>query len=414
MFWHNFKYAFVTLIKNPALVFWTLAFPFILAILFFLAFSRLHDYDTFEPFNVVIVETSQEESATTSSDQPTQSNSSDQPTSSDQFLATPPPIQSEQFFLEALKSLGEGDNRIFNLEYTDKAHAEELLDEEKIDGFIYFDNEEPRVKIKQNGINQTVLTTVTEQISQTSKMTMEVVKTKAKDETDLATIYQDAIDTVSNTKPNITNDSRVMNMAVIEFYTLIAMACMQGAMLSVELINRCLPNISNRGKRVAVAPTKKGIIIASSLLAGYIMLFLSLVALIAFMRFILGVEFGTDILLILLLSAAGGLAAMTMGMFLSVIFKTNDGAKNVIVMIVTIVGCLFAGMFGGMKIYFDNLIPIANKVNPVGLITDGFYSLYYYDDSGRYLINLISLLVIAVLFFVLSIQSLRRQRYDSI
>ena len=56
MFLHNLKYAFISLLRNPALVFWTLAFPFILALLFNLAFSHLHDYDKFEPFDIAVVD----------------------------------------------------------------------------------------------------------------------------------------------------------------------------------------------------------------------------------------------------------------------------------------------------------------------------------------------------------------------
>ena len=103
-----------------------------------------------------------------------------------------------------------------------------------------------------------------------------------------------------------------------------------------------------------------------------------------------------------------------MGMFLSVILKTRESAKNVIIVIVTMVGSLFAGMFGVSKMFFDELAPVVNKVSPVGLITDGLYSLYYYDDMTRFYINVASLVIISLIFFILSIKSLRRQRYDSI
>jgi ABC-2 type transport system permease protein len=203
-------------------------------------------------------------------------------------------------------------------------------------------------------------------------------------------------------------------MVVIEFYTLIAMACMQGAMLSCEMMNRCMPNITNRGKRVAIAPTRKGVIVASNLLAGYTLLFVAVMALIFFTRFVLGVEYGDNIPFICLLAAVGGLTATMMGMFLSVILKTRESAKNIIIVIVTMVGSLFAGMFGVTKMFFDELAPGVNKVSPVGLITDGLYSLYYYDDMTRFYINVISLVIISLLFFIFSIRSLRRQRYDSI
>ena len=56
MFWHSFKYAFRSLLRNRALMFWTLAFPFILAVLFNLAFARLHDYEQFEALEVAVID----------------------------------------------------------------------------------------------------------------------------------------------------------------------------------------------------------------------------------------------------------------------------------------------------------------------------------------------------------------------
>ena len=386
MFWHSFKYAFKTLIKNRALVFWTLAFPFILAILFNLAFSRLHDYDVFEAFDVAVIDDAEYEKA--------------------------------EIFSEAFKSLSEGDERLFNTQYIDKDEAEKKLDADEIVGYVYVEGGDAKVKIRQNGTNQTILALAVEQISQGVKIVNDVAMTQiarsAGQKVDVEKIYRDAVATVTDAEPNIKDDSRVMNIVSIEFYTLIAMACMQGAMMSAELMNRCLPNISNRGKRVAIAPTRKGVIVLSNLLAGYVMLVFSVCALIAFMRFVLGVEFGNNMGLIMLLAAVGSLTATMMGMFLSIVLKTNESAKNVIILIVTMAGCLFAGMFGVTKGFFDNVAPVVNKISPVGQITDGYYALFYYDDMARFTTDIVSLLIVAGVFLALSIRGLRRQRYDSI
>lgn len=386
MFWHNYKYAFKTLLRNRALVFWTLAFPFILAILFNLAFARLHDYDVFEAIDVAVVNDAEYEKATV--------------------------------FSEAIKSVSEGDKRVFNTQYIDAAKASELLEDNKIVGYIYIEKDVPHVKVNGNGSSETVLQMTVEQIAQSSKMIEDIAMTdiyrRAGQTVNIEEIYRNAVKIVAETEPNIKDDSHVMNVVSIEFYTLIAMACMQGAMLSVEMMNRCMPNISNRGKRVAVAPTRKSTMILSNILAGYTMLLAAVVALILFTRYILGIEYGSDMRLIILLAAVGSLTATTMGMLLSVALKTNESAKNVIVLIVTMVGCLFAGMFGGQKGLFDAAMPLINKISPVGMITDGYYSLLYYGDSARFTMDVVSLLIVAGVFFALSIRSLRRQRYDSI
>lgn len=385
MFWHNYKYALKTLVKNKSLVFWTLAFPFILAIFFNLAFSRLHDYDVFEPFDIAVVR-------------------------DDAY-------ENDKVFSEAFSSLTSGDEKLFEANYTSREEADKLLDEEKVEGVVYIEDGKAHVKIKKNGTNQTVLKMATEQVAQSAGMINDIAAAEAERSGGAMNqfeIYAKAVEIVQNAEPKIEDDSHVMNVVSIEFFTLIAMACMQGAMLSTEMLNRCLPNLSHRGKRVAIAPTKKSRVILSNTLAGYTVLLVSVILLILFMRFVLGVDFGTHTWLIMALAAIGSLTATMMGMLLAVAFKMNDNAKQVVVLSVTMVGCLFAGMFGGMKIIFDEACPWMNKLNPVGLITDGFYSLLYYEDTSRFIVNIVSLLVIAAIFFVLSVRSLRRARYDSI
>jgi len=385
MFFHNYKYALKTLLKNKALVFWTLAFPFILAIFFNLAFARLHDYDQFEPFDIAIVR-------------------------DDAY-------NNEQTFAAAFKTLTSGDERMFVAKYVNFDEADKMLDEEKVEGIVYVKDGQAHVKIKGNGTNQTVLKMTTEQVAQMSGMIDDIAdaeQQRAGGTLNPIEVKMKAAEIVQNAQPKISDDSHVMNVVSIEFFTLIAMACMQGAMLSSEMLNRCLPNLSHRGKRVAIAPTKKSVVVLSNLLAAYTMLLGSVVLLILFMRFVLGVDFGDNMGLIMLLAGIGSLTATMFGMLLAVMFKMSDNAKQVVVLIITMVGCLFAGMFGGMKIFFDEACPWMNKINPVGLITDGFYSLLYYDDMTRFIVNALSLVALAAIFFVLSVRNLRRARYDSV
>ena len=56
----------------------------------------------------------------------------------------------------------------------------------------------------------------------------------------------------------------------IEYYTLIAMACMYGGMLGLTAINNSLANMSSKGKRISVSPNKKSVIVLSSAIGSYI------------------------------------------------------------------------------------------------------------------------------------------------
>ena len=78
-------------------------------------------------------------------------------------------------------------------------------------------------------------------------------------------------------------------------------------------------------------------------------------------------------------------------------------------------GCFLSGMMGiTMKYVIDKNVPILNKLNPASMITDGFYSLYYYDTLDRFYFNIASLLIFALIMLLISMFSLRRQKYDSI
>ena len=96
-------------------------------------------------------------------------------------------------------------------------------------------------------------------------------------------------------------------------------------------------------------------------------------------------------------------------------FKTNENAKTGILITLTMFWCYLSGMMGiTMKYVVDKNIPIINKINPASMITDGFYSLYYYDTLDRYWTNMISLFIFAFIPIAISFFHLRRQKYDSI
>lgn len=86
--------------------------------------------------------------------------------------------------------------------------------------------------------------------------------------------------------------------------------------------------------------------------------------------------------------------------------------------IVTGVSMLFSFMAGMMmhdiKYIIAEKAPFLNLINPVNMITDGLYSLYYYDTLDRYLFNISSLVMFTVVMLSLSYIVLRRKNYDSI
>lgn len=180
-------------------------------------------------------------------------------------------------------------------------------------------------------------------------------------------------------------------------------------------INQNLANMSNNGKRVAVSPTSKGKLIFSSVLASYITQLIGISLLFVYTIFVLKVDYGNNLPLIILLALVGCLAGLSLGVAIATLLKANENLKTGIVISITMLGCFLSGMMGiTMKYIIDKNVPIINKINPASMITDGFYSLYYYDTLDRFYFNVASLLIFALVMIGLSMFSLRRQKYDSI
>ncbi len=389
MFWHNFKYSLKTLLKNKMLLFWTFAFPIVLGTFFYMAFSNIEKTETLDAFDIAIV------------------NNND--------------FNENILFKEAFKSLSDktNDNYLFNIKYVNLDEAKNLLGEEKIVGYLYFSNDNVNVSVNSSGIDETVLRFVTNELLSKKEMIntlVEVNYAKAVSDADLNEIYKEAINIVNNSDVTLNNISnKNLSYTNIEYYTLIAMSALYGAMISITVINYKLPNMNSVGKRCSISPLNKKTLLISSLLASYLVQIVGLLILFIFMLLVMHVDFGNNGLLVLLLGLVGSLTGLSLGIFIGSVIKTNENAKTGILISITMLWCFLSGMMGiTMKYVIDKNVPIINKINPAALLTDGFYALYYYDTLNRYVMDVISLVIISLVLILLSLGSLRRQKYDSI
>lgn len=393
MFLHNLKYTIKTLFKNKILIFWTFAFPIILGIFFNMAFSNIEKDEKLKVFDIAVVNDSQ--------------------------------FENQEIYQEALKELSADDseNKLFNIKYVKKEKADSLLDDSDIEGYIIFKNEEPQVVVKKNGTYQTLIRFVVTEIGQNkaiiedlTKKTIENEIAKGSTSFDPEKIAKDILEKINKGQVNMKNISASnLSYMQIEFYTLIAMTCMYCGMLGLTAINNCLANMSSKGKRISVSPNKKSIIVLSSAIGSYLVSMVGIAILILFLRFVLKVDFGDNTPLVILLSAVGDLAGISMGVLIASVFRVSEGAKTGITIAVTMFLSVLSGMMGvTLKYVIDKNVPVINLINPNNLITDGFYSLYYYDTLDRYLRDVTYLLAFVVICLTISFVSLRREKYDSI
>lgn len=390
MFWHNFKYSLKVLFKSKALIFWTFAFPILLGIFFNMAFSDIENSEKLDIIDIAIVK-------------------------SDEF-------NKNIIFKEAFEGLSKGNDKLFDITYTNLNKAQKLLEDDKITGYLVFDDD-INIVVSSSGINETILRYVVNEISSNETMINTLIKKDINNEIkkgnyniNYEKIYADAYKLVSKDTAKINNISnKNLSYTMIEYYTLIAMTCLYGGLLSMYIVNLKLANMNSVGKRTAISPIHRGKMLVSSLLASYVVQLTCLAILFIFTIFVLKVDYGNNLPLIMLLALVGSFAGLSLGVIVATLIKTNENAKTGILIAITMLGCFLSGMMGiTMKYIVDTNVPLVNMINPASMITDGFYALYYYSTLDRFIFDIVSLLVFSFVIIFISYFGLRRQKYDSI
>ena len=378
MFIHIFKNSLKVLFKNKMLIFWTFAFPIILGTLFNMAFSNIEKEEMKTIIDIGIVD-------------------------NDNY-------KNNIVYNSSFSYLGSSDNenQLFNIKYGSVNELDDLLEKDEITGYLYLDDK-PSVTIKKNGFNESILKYVVEEINMVSN--------------GVSKIEISSIEGIGEYANNLINSevklkdttNKNLSYTMIEFYTLIAMTCLYGATLSMYSLNQILPNMSCKGKRVGVSPVSRFKLILGSLSASYFVQLIGVFLLFIYTIFVLNIDYGDNIPLVILLTAIGSFSGLSLGIFVSSIIKKNENTKLGLIIGITMLYSFFAGMMGiTMKYVIDKNIPLLNKINPVNMITDGLYALYYYNTLDRYFYNVISLLIFSLVLIIISFIYFRRQKYDSI
>lgn len=382
MFFHNLKYSLKSLIKNKGLLFWTFLFPLLMATLFNMAFGNWVESEKFESIDIAIIKNSY--------------------------------YEDNEVAKRVFESISSGEDRVFNITYVSDDVALKLLNDDKITGYIKYYDGGSDITVKSNGISATIIKSVVDEIDTYNVMFNDLIEKELTSSFDIDKAVTEAINRIENIQVKTKDVSvKKLDIAVIEYYSLLSMTCLYGGFIALTCISNSLASISSRGKRVEVAPTKKSVIILSSLLSSFIVQMIGALLLLAYLKLI-GVNLYANALGLMVVTVLGVLAGIALGLLISVVNNKNEGVKFGIVIAVSMACSVLAGLTGvSLKYVVDSNFPIINKINPAAMITDGLYALYY-EDISRFNYNMISLIIFVVVLVFISVVSLRRKKYDSI
>ena len=378
MFMHIFTYRLKKLLRTKEVIFWTLAFPILLSIFFSLAFANLDSTEVFEPFSAAVV--------------------------SDENYAR------DTNFKTVLKEVSSGEDRLMNLKEVPKAEAEALLASGEISGYME-SGDEIRLFVNASGINQNILRLFLDNYNQTFFTVESILQENPEQAQSLMAAVTETRQYTKEAKSENASPSQILNY----FYSLIAMSCLYGFFFGSDEVTDIQANISARAARINVAPVHKMKAFLSSMAASFLIHLMSMGALLLFMNLVLKIDFGNRVGYIILTTVMGSMTGLAFGAFVSALVKKSENLKVAIALTVTMTGSFLAGMmYAQMKYVIISKVPILAYINPVNLITDAFYTLYYYADLNRYFLNIFLLFILSVAFSIGTYLILRRRRYASI
>ena len=358
-------------------------------------------------------------------------------------------FKNDLYFSNAISSLEKSDNRnnknnqspILETTYVDDYEsANSLLEKKSISGILQIEQQKPVLAFRSPGVRETILKKIVESINdkrpiyeqQLANLEANIesaIRTKIKSgqrpniaelQSEIGQSINQSLsyklkDLSENTIDFHSTSNKTLDYTTIEYYSLIAMACLSGAFISMFTISSMLANMSERGKRLSVSSAKKPILILSSFLSCYLTHLVLLFIIFLFNIYILKIDYGNNLPRILLISILGSLAGISLGTSIGTLIKATSEVKTNIITFFFLFSCFLAGMMGpAIKYLVDTNLPLLNKVNPANMIVDGLYSLNIYNDFSRYNSNIISLVCFSILCISLSIVVLKKQKFKSL
>lgn len=197
---------------------------------------------------------------------------------------------------------------------------------------------------------------------------------------------------------------------------ILAMAIMTAMSLACGAITSLQANLSPLGARISAAPLSHGMKIISVVLSSWLVTSVCGLMDLLFVRFVIGVDFsGRDALAALAVIIAAGISSC-LGLALGAIPHVTLNAKIGISIIVTLALSAFTGLYGNMSFAdsVDRAAPAVQYLNPAKQITNLFYDILYYDSLMPFLRTVCVLLAMSAVGLVIAGFELRRTRYDNL
>lgn len=394
--WNAFKGALAVLTRKTGLAVWALVFPIILSTLFMLMFANLDKSTAFEAVPTAVV--------------------------------VDDAYRADEGFSTMVDELSQpGDDQLLDVrEFPTAAEARGALEAGDVVGVLSVNGDgEPHLAVSpvSDGmgvstvqVGRTILNTVADTYVRNADLLQGIAHDNPMaladpDLVERALSQGDATVEVSLTRSEPSQSVRF-------YYALLGMACLFCAQIGMVAVCEAQPNLSPLGARRAVGAMSRGKTLAAALAASWVLAMACLLAALAYMRFTAGIDFAGREIACIGAIAVCALFSTAFGTLLGSLPKVGFGVKTGLLTGATCLLSLFAGLYGEPVMQMADQLardyPLLASLNPAKVVTDTFYSLYYYDSLAPFAEKIGLLLAMTAVVFAVSALFMRRQRYASI
>lgn len=390
--WTTFKTTVRTLLHNPSAIVWTLVFPIILATVFNFMFEPLRAQESVEAVDVAVVD-------------------------DDAWRASP--------FSIVIAKLADQDEPLLRILAVESVQeAKSLVEDGRADGAYSVETDGGPLLVlaparagasESHDINRSILESVLAGYLQNQGLVEASAQENPSIFSNMDEVRRALSQTVAVDEVSLTHARP--DAMVRYYYALLGMASIFAAQLAEESVWRLQPAASAEGARRAVSgtsrlrlliPTIAGAWVVSTVFLGIAFCYICLTA---------GIDFAGRETICLLGIAVASLLSCGIGALVGALpVRMGSDSRSGMLTAVTCLLSLFAGLYGEPTMeladYVAKTFPAATWVNPVCLIRDLFYSVYYYDSLAPFALRAAAGAAMAAACLAGSIAFMRRYAHE--
>ncbi len=364
------------LLKNKENMFWCYMFPILLSSCFFFAFNNFWGIEDFETISIAYDTEGIE----------------------------------EDVMLQVLNTAVMDDMPMFEVVECNQEKAQQLLDDGDIEAYIVGSND-PKLYINKNSLNVTIIKSFLDNYRQRATVVESILK-----ENPNAINEGLLMDVMSDVKftEEIGKDKKP-DPILIYFYSLLAYTCIYAACWGLDEVINIQANLSSRAARLNASAVNKMKLFLCNSLAAFTVHLGSVILFFVYLYFILKIDFGNDLKHVILICLLGALTGFSLGGVVGVWFRKSAEMKETLLTAIILGGSFLSGMMlVDVKFYVSKYVPFMKYINPVNFVSDGLYSLYYFDSYDRFYLNAGLLCAMTFILSIASLLGIRRKNYASI